>query len=243
MNSILANHLLFIRRHRGDYFATDSAIYITSEAPGFTSWTPLSSAAVRPPEFDAVRLVPGSGEQWPDGLHQAGFSLAEQLSYQDFDLTRSLEQRPVSDEARITRGQSEKDACAFAEVQAVGFLDGPGEATDWWTRFFRFVALRNIHDPIQDFLIAAVDERAVAVLLLVTAGETSGVYAVATRPDARGRGLSTSLLLEAARRARARNSKRLVLQALCGSYADGFYRRLGFTERYVTPIWRRSTRS
>jgi GNAT superfamily N-acetyltransferase len=240
MDPIFANHLLFIRRHRGDYAQTDRSVTIVSEAPGFTSWVPLAPDADRPTETDAVRLLPESGGDWSNHLDGAEFKPAEQLSYQSFDLSSDLERGHPGGSVSIQYGQTVDDALVFAEIQSRGFLEKSGEATDWWKVFFPFVAVRNIFDPQQDFLIASASGKPAAVLLLISNNKVSGIYAVATRPEARRQGVSTALLHEAANRARDRGSDSLVLQALVGSYAEGFYKRLGFSERYISTVWRRT---
>ena len=239
MDPILQNHLLFMRRHRGDYAVTETAIYIASEAPGFTSWVPLSRKAHLPADLSAVRLMPWSGDNWSRELEEAGYRLTEQLSYQDLDLRQAVRNWGEQSDLSIVRGQTDQDALAFAEVQSAGFLEHNGDTGDWWRSFFRFVALRNIRDSTQDFLIAVHDGEPVAVLLVVTEADIAGIYAVATRPQFRNRGFSGALLREAAAKARERGASKLVLQAMCGTYADGFYKRLGFSERYISDVWRK----
>ncbi len=57
----------------------------------------------------------------------------------------------------------------------------------------------------------------------------AGLYAVATRPDARGRGLARRLVLALAREAAERGVERMWLQVLAGNaIAIGLYRSLGF---------------
>ena len=241
MDALFRNHLSFFRLHRGDFFVAPDAVYIVAEAPGVTSWVPLSDAAERPADFDAVRLIPESGDEWPDRLQEAGFQPAESLSYQEFALDRQLTPRAERGDYEVHVASSPDDAQAFAEVQSAAFLEGGDGAEDrWWREFFPWAALRNYVDSNQDLLMIREDGTAVAVLLLVYDEDVAGIYAVATRPEYRNRGLSTGLLNAGLERARQRGLKRAILQAMCGSFADGFYRRAGFEERYVSTVWRRT---
>ena len=240
MDALFRNHLSFFRLHRGDFFVAPDAVYIVAEAPGVTSWVPLSPTAERPADFDAVRLIPESGGEWGERLQAAGFRPAESLSYQEFPLDRELTQRCELSEHEVHIASSPDEALAFAEVQSAAFL-GSGDSPDdrWWREFFPWAALRNYVDPNQDLLMIRSGGKAVAVLLLVYDDEVAGIYAVATRPEYRNRGLSTGLLNAGLERARQRGLKRAILQAMRGSFADGFYRRAGFEERYVSTVWRR----
>jgi GNAT superfamily N-acetyltransferase len=239
LDPIFANHLQFFRRHRGDFHVAGDGVYIVAEAPGVTSWTPLSDEAALPPGFDAVRLLPESGHGWPRRLEQMGFAAAETLSYQAMALTNAIA-RQDSPAVRIAPVSSTEDALAFAAVQAAAFLEEPDEGNDWWRAFFPLAAMRNYVDPDQRLLTAFCEEQAAAVLLLLYTGDCAGIYAVATRPKYRRRGLSAALLKAAADDARERGAKCLVLQAMLGSVADGFYRRAGFEERYRSTVWRRA---
>ncbi|WP_372446405.1 GNAT family N-acetyltransferase [Kribbella aluminosa] len=63
-----------------------------------------------------------------------------------------------------------------------------------------------------------------------------GVYAVATKPQYRGRGLATSLLAQVRRDAAGR---RLTLQVVEGSDAERLYLNAGFRPAYRSPPLRR----
>ena len=93
MDQIFASHLFFIRRHRGDFAVGTHSVIVASEAPGFTSWVLVDSAARRPPEMDAVRLIPASGDTSPQKFEREGFRAAEQLSYQEFKLSGAVQEQ------------------------------------------------------------------------------------------------------------------------------------------------------
>lgn len=236
MDANFSNHLLFMRKHRGDFAVTSNGIYIVSDAPGFTAWVPTKTKQSLPAGFDAVRLVPSGQQFWESRLALEGFNPAETLSYQECDV-----QPPASaGSINITKADKVADGAAFAAIQEAAFLDPEDPGSLWWRENFPVVARRNLFDPDQDMLIAWSDEKAKAVLLIVYGADVAGIYAVATDPACQRSGFSTALLQEAHRRAHERGMQRLVLQAMAGSYADEFYKRRGFTETYRSTVWRRS---
>ncbi|MES2441258.1 MAG: GNAT family N-acetyltransferase [Pseudomonadota bacterium] len=239
MDALFRNHLHFLRRHRGDFLATRDGVYMVGEAPGVSFWTPLHDAARLPEDFGAVRLLPQSGEGWPARLGAAGYVEAETFSYQALACGRALSPRFPVPEVPVRRVESREDALAFARVQSAAFLTGDDGISVWWRSFFALAAVRNYQDPGQDMLIADAGDGASAAVLVVHAAGVSGLYAVATRPEARGKGLGTALLASALGEAARRGSQALTLHTESGSFADGYYRRLGFEERYASPVWRR----
>lgn len=61
------------------------------------------------------------------------------------------------------------------------------------------------------------------------------IYGVAVKPEARGRGVATSLMTMAIGMGQAAGARRMVLHS--SSMAVSLYRRMGFTERCHFPVW------
>lgn len=72
------------------------------------------------------------------------------------------------------------------------------------------------------------DGRPVAVSSLVMAGDLAGIYAVATLPEARGRGVGSAMTLHAMREGRRRGARQAVLQAT--PMGRPIYERIGFAQ-------------
>ena len=236
-DELFENHLAFLATHRGRVTSTADWVRVDGHADFLSSWTPLHGSARPGREDKVIRLLPGDNAALSQELAGRGYAPAEALSY--MELPPGARSPACSTDCRIEPVGSAADAKAFAEVQAAAFLDSASEHRAWWTLCFRRMAVANHARTDQDFLIAWAGARAAAVLLAVDTAAVAGVYAVATRPRYQRQGLSTALLHEARSRARDRGRDRLALQAVAGSYAQGFYRRLGFVERYVSRIWRR----
>ena len=83
LRPLFDNHLAFMRLHRGEIHGEGGGLTIRSEAPGVDSWVPLAETATVPETCAAVRLVPWSGDGWPDRLAALGFRPAEALAYME----------------------------------------------------------------------------------------------------------------------------------------------------------------
>ena len=69
-----------------------------------------------------------------------------------------------------------------------------------------------------------------AVSSLVMAGDLAGIYAVATLPDARGRGIGTAMTLHAMAEGKRRGAEAAVLQAT--DMGKPVYEKIGFSTAY-----------
>jgi GNAT superfamily N-acetyltransferase len=265
--ALLDNHLAFLAAHRGEVRRSAAAIEVVGESPEFSAWIPLSPSAELPPGTTTVRLVPWSGDKWEHRLTSAGFEPAEVLVHMEATV------EPVSQEAgepvhgspvvgRVVAAiATDEDAAGFAEVQSAAFLDEDEPDYEWWRKKFLELAVRNYSAPDQSLYLLRVDGDPASVTLVLRTGAVFGVYAVATKPAYRGRGLASALLAqarqdaaEAARAARSEDGDgrtpgrdgaggeevpRLTLQVVEGSEAERLYLKLGFRAAFRSPHFRR----
>lgn len=237
LDPLFENHLAFLGAHRGRVSRQDDSVSVAGDIPSLSSWTPFGSDAELPAGCQVARLIPVSGPDWSDRLSARGLKPAETLAYMELENLKG-----AGDVREITRVSTDDDARAFAQVQAASFLEGDDEndpETGWWRRHFIAMALDNYRREDQSFFIAAIDGVPASVLLSVHTPGMTGIYAVATAPGFRRRGLSAALLGQARAEAIARGN-RIGLQAVNGSYAHQFYGRLGFMDRYASQLWRGS---
>lgn len=239
---LFENHLAFLEAHRGDIIRGDRWIRIEGQAPFLSFWTPLGERASIPDDCDAVRLIPQSGTGWEDRLRSNGYLPGERLAYMVLDETNLLAPQSRA-HGTIVSVSDEAAALDFAQVQTAGFLTEDSDDRNWWVSCFARMAVANYARTDQSFFIAYHDGTPAAVLLLVHAAGLSGIYAVATDPRFQRRGLSTQLLHKAASDAEAHATDGLILQAVIGSYAHGFYKRLGFVDVFESPVWRQASLS
>jgi GNAT superfamily N-acetyltransferase len=226
---LLDNHLAFLAAHRGAVRRHDAGIEVVGEDDFFSCWIPLTADVDIPDETAAVRLVPWSGDGWEGRLMAAGFEPAEVLVHMEADAGEAPGEplSPVS---------TDDDAEAFAEVQAAAFLGEEDPDVDWWRAELRAMALRNYAAPEQSFYLLRVDGDPASIMLVFRTGDVFGIYAVATKPAYRGRGLASALLGQARRDAAG---GRLTLQVVEGSAAERLYLRLGFRPVFRSPHFRR----
>lgn len=108
-----------------------------------------------------------------------------------------------------------------------------------WTAAMRDQLTRLYRDgqdePVQSWLLARVSGDAVAYVGLYQHGTVGYLHALFTRPTGRRQGVGSSLIQEAAARARTIGCARLTLQCARDSFLPDFYHGLGF--RTVGEMW------
>ncbi|WP_328522530.1 GNAT family N-acetyltransferase [Kribbella sp. NBC_00359] len=239
--ALLDNHLAFLAAHRGEVRRSAAGIEVVGESAEFSAWIPLSPSAELPAGTATVRLVPWSGEGWEERLTAAGFEPAEVLVHMKAPVEPTAD---ASLAAQVVAAiVTDEDAAGFAEVQSAAFLDEDEPDYDWWRKKFLELAVRNYPAPDQSLYLLRVDGDPASVTLVLRTGDVFGVYAVATKPAYRGRGLASALLAQARRDAtRAAGSEgapRLTLQVVEGSDAERLYLKLGFRAAFRSPHFRR----
>jgi len=234
--ALLENHLAFTRWHRGTEKQDPLGIRIESAIPGFTGFIPIASMdaagmaeALR--SYDRVRLVPWSGVDEGD-LTAAGFAPAGALAY-----------LVLAEEAPARAGELDievvTDAAAmeiFTHVQVLGF-GATGDEAHKWMGWLGEWNLRNLGHASQVFYVGRRNGEPAGVTLLLQTGSIGGIYAVATLPEHRRRGVSTALLRRAIEDARARGCRTIALQVAEGSDAHRLYLALGFREAFRSPMF------
>ena len=249
VDALLENHLAFLAAHRGAVRRSADAIEVLGESDEFSAWIPLTPDAEVPPEVRTVRLVPWSGPGWEERLVAAGFEPAEVLVHMEAPWAGELadagprgsavdtgEAVEAVGEEVVPAVVADADAVGFAEVQGAAFLEVGEPDYDWWQKMFVEKAVQNYRAPDQSFYLIRVDDDPAASTLVLRTGPVVGVYAVATKPQYRGRGLATRLLAQARRDAAG---GRLTLQVVEGSDAERLYLSLGFRPAFRSPHFRR----
>jgi len=231
MEALLDNHLAFLAAQRGEVRRSAAGIEVVGDSDEFSAWIPLTADTEIPSGTTTVRLVPWSGDGWEERLAKAGFEPAEVLVHMEAPATSD---RSAGEPVRAIT--SDEDAVVFADVQSAVFLDDDDPELEWWRKAFREMALRNYREPDQSFYLLRVDGDPASVTLVLRTGQVFGVYAVATKPAYRGRGLASRLLAQARRDAAG---GRLTLQVIEGSDAERLYLNLGFRPAFRSPHFRR----
>lgn len=228
--TLLDNYLTFTEWHRSRVTRRPGAVLAESDEPDFT-WALLDEAPAADyiERFRTIRLPPWSTTS-QDVLAPKGYRPTGGLTF----MTRPHHAPPLrpSPSMEVTEARTEQEMDRFTEVQTDGFLTD-GEDRERWRAFLGSANRANLGCAQQRFLIGWLDGRAVGVTLLLSTRDTAGVYAVATLPEHRGRGVASALVAHAATAAHALGCTTLSLQVLRGSYAESLYRKHGFVEAFT----------
>jgi GNAT superfamily N-acetyltransferase len=98
-------------------------------------------------------------------------------------------------------------------------------------------ALAQSPDHAGHVYLARVDGRAVSCVVAADSGDDCGIFFVATREEARGRGLATALMIRALEDARERGCGTSTLQAT--QAGRPIYERLGYRDLGPIQMWER----
>jgi GNAT superfamily N-acetyltransferase len=175
-----------------------------------------------------IRLSPVSTPgDWKHRLREAGYRDAgEPLDY--FVVPGSL-QLPVDPDVRIERVVSGDDCDRFAALQVAGF-SLPPEMLTWE----RSLARCHFNGGRHAFYLASIGDRLVGAARCAQEGDITALAALATLPEARGRGVGTSLLARMIDEARARRSNLIVGAVVPATNPAALYARRGFVTQFTT---------
>jgi GNAT superfamily N-acetyltransferase len=236
MDPLFQNHLDFMALHRGSVRRVGNDFHIEGPLPELCGFVPGDETSIVPDRCPSVRLAPWSGEVWSTKLSLAGYRQAETLAY--MELANPYAPCNGTSASSVSLAENEDGASIFAGVQANGFATGDEDIDEWWASYFRRQALRNYRDTAQSFYLGWNDGEAVSSTLVVRSAGVAGIYAVATKPASRRRGVSAAVLERVRRDCVARDWLRIILQTVKGSYAHTYYQKLGFCLRYESTVWR-----
>lgn len=235
VTSLLENHLAFLASHRGTVVRRDGFALVDSTSAEFTCAFLEDAASIDalPERYCVVRLVPWSRVGEAD-LVARGFEKKGAFTY--MTLTGSLPPSTPLADLRIEVVADPRGMGIFTDVQARAFLE-PDDSLEWWSAWLGEKNQKNLGNEAQRFYIGSCAGVAAGVTLIVRSDDLVGVYAVGTLPEHRKKGVSAALLARAVNDANRFGTRNVTLQVKSGSYAEGLYRKLGFVEAFVSPIF------
>ena len=167
-------------------------------------------------------------------LEELGLSRKGVLTYMVLN-SDAVSWNTISD-LEVRTVESNADMDEFSEVQCRGFLEKQ-EIYDSWAPFLREANHHNLNNKNQKFYIGALNGKPLGVVLSVFTELMAGIYAVATLPEYRKKGVSAAILQKAIIDAKLRGCQVVTLQVVQGSYAETFYHKLGFETAFQTEIF------
>jgi GNAT superfamily N-acetyltransferase len=159
-------------------------------------------------------------------LEAHGFVLEEETPGMALELRRLNEELPAPPGLRVVPAQEASAWQAWGRTWTEGF-GIRGSHVDLWVDTWQKLFAHADPDIVRPYVGWHVD-RAVATSLLLLTGGVAGVHAVATIPEARGRGIGAHMVLGPLRSARHMGYSAAVLQA--SAMGLRMYRSLGFRE-------------
>ncbi|MBZ0201802.1 MAG: GNAT family N-acetyltransferase [Ignavibacteria bacterium] len=94
----------------------------------------------------------------------------------------------------------------------------------------------NLYNSCQHFYTAYEHGKPVGVCLRIIHDNCAGIYAVATLPEFRKKGISTAVMSHALKEARKTGIDTITLKVATDSYAHLFYRKLGFIDVFKCSV-------
>lgn len=200
-------------------------------APADAVVVEVEEAAVTAGLAPAFYVEPSWSASLREALSVRGYTAVASETWMSFSGLAPAARTPL--EIRVARNASDLETFARVLDRADGHEEGEPLSP------FGRAILRASPSPGARFvrLLGSHEGRVVSIASLHFAGDAAGLYDVATLPDLRGRGFSTTVVVEAVRRVRAARCRRFWLQTTTGSDAERLYRKLGFVEAFVGEAW------
>jgi ribosomal protein S18 acetylase RimI-like enzyme len=237
MEALHANHRAFLSAHRGRVVKADCCLALQSERPEFTYAMLGQNCDVEHilHSYSTVHLLPGAEDQ-AQSLLGAGYKENGALSY--MVLTGDVDSWKALPQLEVRKASTLEDIDRFSHVQTASFLDN-AQAYEEWHTWLGAANKRNLTNQDQTFYIGYLDSQAVGVCLFVFSDDVAGIYAVATLPEQRKKGVSTTIMKQAIIEAGEKGYRTFALQVAANSYAQSFYEKLGFDLQYTVRIFKR----
>lgn len=230
--SLVENHLYFLSTHRGRRETTPVAEYIHSDMFFFNIAIPSKAGNIKtiPSDFliYAYDFIPG--KIIGDLKH---FTKLSYMALTEYDNIKTVDENVL-----IKKAETEKDMEDFSFAQAKGFAMMEEDLDDWYPWLLK-QNMKNLNKENQSFYLGYINDKPVATGLCITHENIAGIYAVATIPEFRKQGISTSIMKKVIEDASAKKVDGITLQVEADSYANKFYRDLGFKDAFHCTIYKK----
>lgn len=231
--NLLENHLHFLSKHRGIKERLEFGEFIHSDNPDFNIFFPFLNEGTEKVKKDYTIYLP----QW--------ILMSEQmeLKYQKFGsltymfLADKEARWGINKKIKIKRANSLPDIEDFSVAQARGFCETDEQFNQAYS-WMRQKNIENLDDYSQNFYIAYDNDKPVGVTLCIYYKNIAGIFAVATMPEYRKKGISTTLIQRAVDDAIKNGIAAITLQTVTDSYAHSFYKKLGFEDVFDCNIFK-----
>lgn len=229
--NLLEHHIHFLSKHRGERESLEQVEFIHSEKPSFNIAFPRSLESIEKISSLFQIYLP----DWISEKEQSGFSQNKTGSITYMILPEQKNNWNRNNKIVIKKAVSLSDIEDFSLVQGKGFCETEDIFNEWHP-WMREKNISNLNDINQNFYIAYENKKPVGVCLCIYHNNIVGIYAVATLPECRKQGISTSIMLQIIEDGVKNNVSLITLQVATNSYAHSFYRHLGFNDTFQCAI-------
>lgn len=229
--NILKQHIYFLLKHRGVRESHEYGEFIHSDKKEFNIAFPLSNEGIDKISNSYTIYLP----QWVLINEQMKLKYIKTGSLTYMVLTDKKMKLKINKEITTKIAISLSDIEDFSIVQGKAFCETEVEFNEWYL-WMREKNIKNLDDNTQNFYVAYENNIPVGVLLCIYNKSIAGIYAVATLPKYRRKGISTTLIQRAVDDALCNNITTITLQTSTESYSHCFYRNLGFKNMFECSI-------
>ncbi len=167
-------------------------------------------------------------------LKEKGWKYKESMIY--MPLAGDPENWSTNPDVTITKAKDEEAIQQFCLTQSRGFNE-EGTEDEWYPIMLKS-ALKNYQNSNHQFYLAHAVGQLAGVTLAYYHDGIIGIYSVTTISKYREIGVSTSLMKAAVEDGLRQNVEGITLQVTKGSYAEKFYRKLGFEAAFECRMYK-----
>lgn len=229
--NILKQHIYFLLKHRGVRESLKYGEFIHSDKREFNIAFPLSNEGIDKISNSYTIYLP----QWVLINEQMKLKYKKTGSLTYMVLTDKEIKLKINTKIITKIATSLSDIEDFSIVQGKAFCETEDEFNEWYL-WMREKNIKNLDENNQKFYVAYENNIPVGVLLCIYNKNIAGIYAVATLPEHRRKGISTTLIQRAVADAIYNNMTTVTLQASTESYAHCLYKNIGFKNMFECSI-------
>ena len=232
---LLEHYIYFLSTHRGKLESLDGVDLIHSGKPYFNIALPSSKMNIESIGSEFKIYIP----EWLnfDGNIINNREKSGSLTF--MTLPNVQVEWEINQNLVVRKSTSDTDLEDFSFVQGKGFCETEEEYNEWHP-WMQNKNLKNYRNSEQRFYIGYKDSRPMGVCLSIVHDGIMGIYAVATLPEFRKQGISTTIMRQAIKDYLNEDTsldKSVILQVMTNSYAHQFYKKLGFADVFACAIY------
>lgn len=231
---LINNHICFLQQNRGKIQSQDINIRLSSEFDNFDitflikeQQSTFSSKLIYIPEWVNYSKQNIKSDKL-EKISDLTYMIANSSIINEWKVNNSVETKKISSDLDL-------DLDLFSKVQSRGFC----ETSEIYNKWFPFLRKKNFEGALfnnQHFFIAYISNVAVGSCLIIDSDNAYGIYAVATLPEYRKKGIATSVMKAALEYCINIKDQNLTLQTIKDSNAEKLYLRLGFKKEFNCEI-------